>query len=230
MPETEALFCRETFAFFGELGKHNRTQWMHANRARYEAHVVAPFRRLLAALTPTVKWLNPLFDTSGRTGANFSRINRDTRFSRDKSTYHTHMYLIFSEPAARGQGAGQLYVGVSADAVTAGFRIYGDRRKSPLALVTRPRAAAGTEWLRARAKKLGRKYESYWYFSEKGEWVKQKGWPVKPEEWQRLEGWIVRRKMTPADALKPGFVKRLEKIFADLVPLWAMTSAKEWRP
>jgi hypothetical protein len=36
--------------------------------------------------------------------------------------------------------------------------------------------------------------------------------------------------MSPADFLKPGFVKDVEKIFTDLIPLWAMTSAKEWSP
>jgi uncharacterized protein (TIGR02453 family) len=113
---------------------------MHENRARYDAHVVAPFRRLLEALTPKIKWLNPQIDTGGRTGQNFSRINRDIRFAKDKSPYRTQMYLMFSEPSAKGQDAGQFYVGVSADTVTAGFRIYGDRKHSPLALKTRPRA------------------------------------------------------------------------------------------
>jgi uncharacterized protein (DUF2461 family) len=181
-------------------------------------------------LTPFAKTLNPSFETAGRTGQNFSRINRDIRFSKDKAPYRPQMYLMLSEPAPKGQETGQFYVGVSPEVVTAGFRVYGDRKKGPLAEVTRPRAQANLAWLATRAKKLGRKYESYWHFSEKGEWAKKEGWPVKPEDWEKLQAWIVRRKMKPADAIKPGFRKEVEKVFKDLMPIWEITSAIEWRP
>ncbi len=224
----EPIFSKDTFCFFRDLSENNRTDWMRENRDRYETHIVKPFRNLLEALTPRIKYLNPQFDTSGRTGRNFSRINRDIRFAKDKSPYRAQMYLTVSESAPKGRDAGQLYVGVSVDAVTAGFRIYGDRKQSHLALVARPRAIAGREWLAAQARKLGRRYESYWHAREKREWVRREGWPLTPADWERLEGWIVRVKMKPADAIRPGFVKLVEKVFSDLVPLWVMTSAAAW--
>ena len=64
MTEDKAIFSRETFRFFRDLEKNNRKEWMHENRDRYEAHIVAPFRRLLEALTPAVKKLNPASLTS----------------------------------------------------------------------------------------------------------------------------------------------------------------------
>jgi len=228
MTEDKAIFSRETFRFFRDLEKNNRKEWMHENRDRYEAHIVAPFRRLLEALTPAVKKLNPAFDTGGRTGQNFSRINRDIRFAKDKSPYRAQMYLTLSEAAPKKLEAGQLYVGVSPDAVTAGFRIYGERRKGPLAEITRPRAVANVSWLDAQARSLGRNYESYWHATEKGEWVKHEGWPVDGKDWERLQAWIVRRKMKPAEAAKPQFVKEVETTFNDLMPLWRMTSGKDW--
>src|SRR5207247_10043781 len=93
MTEDKVIFCRETFRFFRDLEKNNQKEWMHENRDRYEAHIVAPFRRLLEALTPAVKKLNPAFDTDGRTGRNFSRINRASRFAKEKRPYRAHMYL-----------------------------------------------------------------------------------------------------------------------------------------
>jgi len=203
---------------------------MHQNRDRSDANIVAPFRRLLEALIPAAKTLNPSFDTSGRTGQNFSRINRDIRFAKDKRPYRPQMYLMLSEPAPKGQEAGQFYVGVTQDLVTAGFRIYGDRKKGPLAEVGRPRAQANLAWLAARGKKLGPRYESYWHATVRGEWVKHEGWPVKAEDWDELQAWIVRRKIKPADAVKPGLEKELEKAFKDLMPFWQMTSAREWNP
>src|SRR5947208_14065851 len=99
MTEDKAIFSRETFRFFRDLEKNNGKEWMHENRDRYEAHIVAPVRRLLEALTPAVKNLNPAVDTGGRTGHNFSRVNRDIRFANDHSPYPAQMYRTRSEGA-----------------------------------------------------------------------------------------------------------------------------------
>ncbi len=82
MATAKPVFSKETFQFFRELGNNNRKAWMDENRARYQSAVVQPFRRLLEELATPVLKLNGQFDTSGRTGANFSRINRDIRSRR----------------------------------------------------------------------------------------------------------------------------------------------------
>ena len=196
MPNPKSIFTTETLRFFRDLAKHNRKAWMDANRDRYQNHVVAPFRRLLSELTPGVLALDSNFGTSGRTGENFSRINRDIRFAKDKTPYRTQMYLMFPAISSAGE-AGQLYVGVSDETVTAGFRIYGGgvRKTSAIALIAEPRAARGPKWLTQQKKRLGRRYESYWYSMEKGEWTKHDGWPLTADEWKKLYGWIVRCKM-----------------------------------
>jgi uncharacterized protein (DUF2461 family) len=124
MAPAKPVFTRETFQFFKDLGRHNRKEWMDANRERYLAALVQPFRRLLEETSDAVLKLDSRFDTSGRTGPNFSRINRDIRFAKDKTLYKTHMYLKFSVPAPGKRETGQLYVGLSIDTVTAGFRRY----------------------------------------------------------------------------------------------------------
>ena len=237
MARQDAVFTAETFRFFRELSRNNRKEWMDANRERYRVHVVEPFRLLLDGLGPVVLRLNPHFDISGRTGTNFSRINRDTRFARDKSPYRTQMYLLFTDEraqdgdhvAAPGAGDGQLYVGLATDAVTAGFRIYGER-KSWLGRMAAPRAADQGRWLERQARRLRRKYESYWYSMEKGEWKQNRGWPVQPEEWKRIRGWIVRRKMKPAAATRADFPGEVARIFRELLPLYRFTSSADWKP
>jgi len=226
---TSAIFSQEVFRFFRELGRHNRKEWMDANRERYRAHVVEPFRVLLAGLAPIALKLNPDFDIGGRTGTNFSRINRDIRFAADKTPYRAQMYLMFCGRGTDGDG-GQLYVGVSADAVTAGFRIYGSGRDSRLAKIAAPRVMENAKWLEARARRLGRKFESYWYTAEKGDWTRHDGWPAKPDDWKKLKGWVVRRKMPLAAATRGGFVTEVAKIFREVFPLYQITSAEKWRP
>jgi uncharacterized protein (TIGR02453 family) len=229
MAKKKPVFTHETFRFFKDLGRHNRKEWMDANRDRYQTTLIQPFRRLLEELAPLVLEIDSRFDTSGRTGANFSRINRDIRFAKDKTLYKTHMYLKFSVPAPGKRETGQLYVGLSVNTVTAGFRIYsgGKRRDSTLAVVAEQRFAADPRWPAKQKKRLSRRYESYWYATVKGEWTKHDGWPTTPENWKKILAWIVRRKFTPAVAMKGSFPGEVAKIFHDLYPLLRFTSLPE---
>jgi uncharacterized protein (TIGR02453 family) len=212
----------ETFRFFRDLSRNNLKQWMDENRERYQSAVVQPFRGLLEELTPAALKLYPGFEVSGRSGANFSRINRDIRFAKDKTPYRAQMYLVF--PARGGQNGppGELYVGVTADIVTAGFRVYFDRDTKASALASRIHQAP--KWCARHKTRLGRQYESYWYSIEKGEWTKNAGWPVRPEEWKKLKAWVVRKKLSPAAAARPSFSKDVVKIFRQVFPLFRFVS------
>ena len=229
MAPAKAIFTRETFKFFKDLGRHNHKEWMDANRDRYQAALVQPFRQFLEELAPAALELDSRFDASGRTGVNFSRINRDIRFAKDKTLYKTHMYLKVSVPPPVKRETGQLYVGLSTDTVTAGFRIYSDgkRKESTIALIAEPRVMADSRWVAKQKKRLGRRYESYWYKTVKGEWTKHSGWPVSTDDWKKLQAWIVRRKFTPSAATRPSFPREAAKVFRDLYPLLRFTSLPE---
>jgi len=225
MANSKPIIPRDTFRFFCDLSRNNRTEWMQANRERYQECVVQPLRRLCEELAPAVLRLDPRFETSGRTGANFSRINRDIRFAKDKTPYRAQMYVKFSAPFGGEGETGQLYTGVSARTVTAGFRIYsGSKRKeSALAQIAAPRLEANRRWLARQKKRLSRRYESYWYSVEKGAWTKHAGWP-EAENWKKLQGWIVRRELGVAVATRGSFCKDLTRVFRDLHPLLRFTS------
>jgi uncharacterized protein (DUF2461 family) len=199
---------------------------MDANRERYQASLVQPMRRLLEELTPSILELDERFDVSGRTGANFSRINRDIRFAKDKTLYKTQMYLKFQVPSRHDGETGQLYVGLSANAVTTGFRIYsgGQRKESVIALIAEPRVLANPKWVAQQKGRLAKKYESYWYTTEKGEWTKHHGWPTEAEGWKRIQAWIVRKKMKPSAATSASFPKDVVKIFREVYPMLQFTS------
>jgi uncharacterized protein (TIGR02453 family) len=226
MTKPISVFTPETFRFFKELGRSNSKTWMDENRERYHSTVVKPFRQLWAELSPAMLELDARFDVSGRTGPNFSRINRDIRFAKDKTPYKTQMYLKFSVPAPGNGETGQLYVGVSANTVTAGFRIYsgGKRKGSVLATIAQARAQAGPGWVAKQKRRLGRRYESYWYTTQKGEWTKNSGWPVAREDWDKILAWIVRCKVSPAAATRASFSRDLIKVFRELYPLLRYTS------
>jgi len=229
MAKAEPIFTRATFQFFRELARNNRKVWMDANRERYQQTVVKPFRRLLEELSPTMLELDARFDTTGRSGSNFSRINRDIRFAKDKTPYRPQMYLKFFAPFPGEGETGELYTGLSAKSVTVGFRIYsGSKRKeSALALIADPRILAQPKWLAQQKKRLGRRYESYWYSAAKGEWKEQNGWPRGAEDWRKLHAWIVRRKLKLTNATRATFPGDIAKISRDLYPLLRFTSLRD---
>src|SRR6202790_3829787 len=228
MTTRKPIFTRETFRFFRDLARHNQKTWMDANRERYQLCVVRPFRRLLEAPAPAVLQLDSRFDTFGRRGANFPRINRDTRFAKDKTPYRAQMYLKFAVPFPGKAESGQLYVGISAKTGTAGFRIYsGSKRKeSALAQVAALRLEANPRWLTQQKKRLSRQYESYWYSVEKGEWTKRSCWPA-AENWKKLQGGIVRRELGTAAVTRKTFRNDLVEIFRHLHPLLRFTSLRD---
>ena len=225
MPAAKPIFTKEIFQFFRELGRHNKKVWMDANRERYQETVVLPFRRLCEELSPAVLKLNPRFDAMGRRGANFSRINRDIRFAKDKTPYRTQMYLKFSVPLAGEMTSGQLYTGISAETVTAGFRIYAEpkRKLSAIALRGEPRVRENPKRLAQQKKRLSKKYESYWYATVKGEWVQNDGWPT-ATDWPKLQAWIVRKKLSPSAATRASYPADVAKIFRDLYPVLKFVS------
>jgi len=225
MAAKEAIFSKETFQFFRELKQNNKKEWMDKNRERYQEVLVKPLKRLLEEMAPAVLKLDQRFETTGARGANFSRINRDIRFAKDKTLYKTNMYLKFPFAAGALDDGGELYAGVSADSATVGFRIYGasKRKESTLALIAQPRIEKNPQWLTRQKRRLGRKYESYWYSNVKGQWTANHSWP-KNEDWPRLQAWVVRKKMPSSTAIRPSYPGDLKKIFRDLYPLAKFTS------
>ena len=225
MATTKPIFGKEIFKFFRALSRHNKKVWMDANRERYQQAVTKPFRVLLEELSQSVLKLDSRFDVAARSGKNFSRINRDIRFAKDKTPYHPHMYLKFSVPLTGEMKSGQLYTGISSDTVTAGFRIYAEpkRKLSSIALIAEPRIAQDPKWLAQQKKRLNKKYDSYWYKTIKGEWTKNDGWPT-AADWPRLQAWIVRKKLSPATATRKSFPTDVAKIFHDVYPLLKFTA------
>jgi uncharacterized protein (TIGR02453 family) len=227
MKSAQPIFSPETAKFFKDLARNNHKDWMDANRERYQTAVVQPFRRLLEELSPAVVRLDIRLGTVGRGGAaSFSRINRDIRFAKDKTPYRPQMYLKFAAPFSGEGETGELYVGLSANTVTVGFRIYAGSKlkESALGRIAAPRVQASPRWPAKQKAQLGRKYESYWYRAEKGEWTERKGWPLTAEEWKSVRGWIVRRKLKPAAATRAAFLGEIGKMFRDLYPLLKFTA------
>lgn len=83
-------FSDKSFRFLRGLARNNERAWFLAHRADYEAHVRAPFQRLLGDLEPALQAVSPHYRVDPRpVGGSLYRIQRDTRFASDKTPYKT---------------------------------------------------------------------------------------------------------------------------------------------
>lgn len=84
----------EGLAFLRELAVNNDRAWFSENKGAYQDFVREPLRRLVEALAPEVARIDPTLD-GNPLGPAVSRIQRDTRFSRDKSPYRLRQWIAF---------------------------------------------------------------------------------------------------------------------------------------
>ncbi len=89
------FFAKSYVDFFKNLAKNNTTAWFDANRATYEAAVKAPFAAFTTAMIERIAALDDEVKITAKDA--ISRINRDTRFSKDKSPYNTHLSAAISK-------------------------------------------------------------------------------------------------------------------------------------
>jgi len=105
-----AGFPPETFAFLSDLAAHNRRSWFEANRERYEKYWRRPAMDFIEALGPGMAAMEPSMKAEPKLNASLRRINRDTRFSADKTPYDTWLHLIFWPGDHPNRGAGFHFV------------------------------------------------------------------------------------------------------------------------
>ncbi len=90
-------FGPKTRKFLRDLGANNNKVWFDANRADYEAHYLEPAKDFIEAVSRPLKKIAPGIQAEPRVNGSIFRINRDIRFSKDKTPYKDHLDLWFWE-------------------------------------------------------------------------------------------------------------------------------------
>lgn len=115
-----AHFDPDFLEFFKELAPNNHKDWFDENRKRYHKVIKDPFYAFVDELIPEIAKIDKTkYDISAKDCV--FRINRDIRFSKDKSPYKLKMSAIISP----GGKKDKTYPGLYFEMGPEDFRIYG---------------------------------------------------------------------------------------------------------
>ena len=90
-PDEFSGFTNDTLDFFYGLMQNNSKQWFDDNREAYDKFVIAPARSLVLAFGDRLKTIAPEIVAEPKVNRSLFRINRDVRFSKDKTPYKTNL-------------------------------------------------------------------------------------------------------------------------------------------
>ena len=97
-----AGFPPNGFRFLKGLAANNSKDWFDANRAAYDDGLIEPAKAFIETIGPRLRRFAPTVHAEPRVNGSIFRINRDVRFSKDKSPYKTTFDLWFWEGSKRG--------------------------------------------------------------------------------------------------------------------------------
>ena len=116
----------ELFTFFRELKENNNRDWFQANKARYESQVREPLLQFIADFGLRLAEISPHYLADARrSGGSLFRINRDIRFSSDKSPYKTAAGVQFRHESGKDVHAPGFYLHLEPEGIFAGVGICG---------------------------------------------------------------------------------------------------------
>ena len=88
-------FSKDFIQFLRELNENNNKEWFDENRKRYEQNVKKPFELFIGDLILAVQEFDPKIQINPKKA--IFRINRDVRFSKDKTLYKTQRSAVLNK-------------------------------------------------------------------------------------------------------------------------------------
>ncbi len=119
-------FTDETVQFFLDLRFHNNTEFFHEQHDRYLEYVQKPFYDFITDLAPDMRKIDPMMEI--RPYKCLSHIHRDTRFSKDKSPYRDHLWLLFRRAAEPREKSLMYFFEFGPSSLAWGLGFWGENR------------------------------------------------------------------------------------------------------
>ena len=94
-------FPKETVDFYAQLMENNSRLWFDKNRTVFDDIVIPSARNFVVSMGERLHKISPSLVADPRIDKSIFRIHRDTRFSKNKAPYKTHLGIWFWENALK---------------------------------------------------------------------------------------------------------------------------------
>lgn len=206
-----------TLQFLKNLQKNNNKPWFDKNRSQYET-AKADILLLTECLISTISKFEPAMANLVAKDCTF-RINRDVRFSKDKSPYKNNFACYFNKDGKKGNGAGY-YLHIQPGKSFAGGGIWMPET-NVLASIRQEIDYNYTEWKKMLSNSLFKKTFEKGIQSETSLSRPPKGYDeLNPAiKYIKMKSFIVSNNFSDAELLSNNFVKNITKTFSTMKPL-----------
>ena len=118
-------FSPSTFKFLSQLALSNTRGWFEEHKSEYEQLVREPSLALIRDFAPRLRKISKHFvAVDKKVGGSLMRVQRDVRFSKDKSPYKTNIGIQFRHAVGKDVHAPGLYLHISPDECFLGSGIW----------------------------------------------------------------------------------------------------------
>ena len=211
------MLQKSTLQFLKELKKNNNKPWFDTNRKMYEAAKADYVSLVDAVITATAKFDEPIGNLKVK-DCTF-RINRDVRFSKDKSPYKSNMGA-FIKPGGKKVNAPGYYFHCEPGQSFAGGGLYMPE-PADLAKIRQEIDYSFDEWKKIINNKIFKKY-----FTKGVDGIDTLSRPPKGYtddnpaiEFLKMKSFIVSRSLNDTELLDKNLVQEIAKTFGAMKPM-----------
>ncbi len=151
-------FSAQTLTFLKTLSDNNSREWFKEHQQEYEESLRIPALQLISDMADELPSISPHFTALPRkVGGSLMRIQRDTRFSRDKTPYKTNIGIQFRHEYGKDIHAPGFYLHIEPDDCFFGVGLWHPDTRT-LGRIREAIAEQSDGWLAARDKKDFRRH------------------------------------------------------------------------
>ena len=208
-------YSDETFEFFMAIRFNNNRPFFLENRDWYLRAVREPSLALAQELSGAVEALDP--DLERRPNRVVSRINRDIRFSKDKSPYRDYIWLAFRRPGEERDTTLGVYFDISDSGASCGMGFY--RENAGIMAGLRARMDIAPEEMLGLWRDVRDEFVLFPRLNKRMKIPEQI--PEELHPWYAARGFYVEKAIDDFDLIRsPALAEEVRHCFAKLTPLY----------
>ena len=215
-PNSFSAFPKQSLSFLRSLRRNNNREWFQDHKGIYETVVKKPLSELINALAADFEKFAPEMVATPK--ASMYRIYRDTRFSKDKTPYKTHVAAVFPRKGLQKHEGAGFYLHVAPTEVLIAGGVYMPEPED-LNAIRSHIAANSNEFVKIVESKGFRAM----FGALGGEQLTRvpRGFSAEhpAADYLRHKQYLAGRSMKPEIATAPGFYKTVVTTFQGMLPL-----------